>query len=168
MRRRPTVPVAVTSTISGPGDREMLPPITATRCDPGERKHSVEHAVDDGHVERVGQHQRQKRGAGPRAHRRQVAQIDRERAVPDGVRRHEPMVEVHAFDLYIGREHFERSALGLDDSGIVARSDNDPVRRRQPRRDASNEGALAEVGNGASRTTQKGEFSPALPCGEVE
>ena len=75
------------------------------------------------------------------------------------------MIEVDAFDLCIGREHFERSALGLDDRGIVARSDNNPVRRRQPRRDALNEGALAEVGNGASRQLRRGNSAPLCRVG---
>ena len=85
--------------------------------------------------------------------------------MPDGVRRHKPVIEVDAFDLCIGREHFERSALGLHDSGIVARSDNNPARRRQPRRDAVNEGALAEVGNGTGRQLRRGNSAPLCRVG---
>ncbi len=61
----------------------------------------------------VGQHQRQQRRAGPGAHGRQVAQIDGERAVSDGVRRHEPAVEVDAVDQRVGREDVEVPRSGL-------------------------------------------------------
>ena len=116
-----------------------------------------------GDLERVGQHQRQQRRARRGAHRREVAEVDRQRPVPDGIRRHEAPVEMHAFDLRVGREHLERAALGLDHGGVVAGTDDDPGRHGEPRGDALDERALAE-GTKPSWSAK----CPALPCGEVE
>ena len=85
-----------------------------------------------------GQRQRQQRQARRGAHRRQVAQVDGERAMADGVGRREAAIEVHAFDDGVDGEDLELVALRLDDRGIVADADEQPGRRgRQARLDAA-------------------------------
>ena len=120
----------------------------AVRC--RQRQNAVEHPVDDDHFERVRQHEREQRGARRRAHRRQIAQVHRQRAVPDRVGRHEAPVEMNALDLHVGREDLERAALRFDHRRIVAGSHDDPGGHGKPRCDPFDERALAEIRDGAS------------------
>ena len=55
-------------------------------------------AVEVGDGQRRRQRERQQRQARRGAHRREVAQVDRERAMADGVGRREAAVEVDALD----------------------------------------------------------------------
>ena len=84
-RRGLTDPIAVTSIISGPGDRVMLPPTIATRCRAASAEQSVDDAIDDSDSSCVWQHEREQRGARLGAHRREVAEVDGQRPMPDGV-----------------------------------------------------------------------------------
>ena len=117
------------------------------------RRRQCEQAVDDrihrGHGEITGQYKREQRRPRPRAHRRQVAQIHRERTVTDRLGGHERRIEVHAVNHGIGSEHVKRAALGLDHCRIVARADNDPGRHGEARSNAGNERMLADLRNGA-------------------
>ena len=62
--------------------------------------------------------------AGGRAHRRQVAEVDRERAMTDGGRGTDVEVEVDAFDQRVGRDDGETASIRLDDRGVVARPEH--------------------------------------------
>jgi hypothetical protein len=112
-----------------------------------QRQQAVQQGVDVGRRQLAGKHQRQQRGAGDRAHGRQVAQVDRERLVPDGVGRTEAPVEMNVFDERVGGEHVGHPPLGLDHRGVIARSHEDPCRRCQASLDALDERALADVGD---------------------
>jgi hypothetical protein len=46
--------------------------------------------------------------------------------MPDGVRRREAPVEVHALDDRVGGEHLKAVALGLHDGRVVSDADDDP------------------------------------------
>ena len=133
---RLTVPTTVTSIISGPGDRVRLPPTTCSRCAcaraPRTRRRC---ASKSSQRQRRRQRQREQRQPRRRAHRRQVAQVDRQRAVADGVGRREAPIEVHAFDDRVDGEHLEAVPLGLDHRGIVADADDQPGGRRREARD---------------------------------
>ena len=48
--------------------------------------------------------------------------------MPDGIRRDEAAVEVHAFDLSIGRHNLQCATYRFDRGGIVSRADDDPLR----------------------------------------
>ena len=85
----------------------------------------------------------------------------------DGIRRHEPPIEMHAFDLGIRGQHLECATHGLNRCGIVSRADNDPRRCGHALSDAGNERVLAAVSY-CLRIQNEGAKSPALPCGEVE
>ena len=78
-----------------------------------------------------GQREREQRQPRRGAHRREVAQVDGERAVADRGRRHEAPIEVHAFDERVDGEHLEAVPLRLDDRGIVADADDEPGGRRR-------------------------------------
>ena len=80
----------------------------------GKRDQSVDDSIDDGHLQLVGQHEREQRRARRGAHRSEIAEIDRERPMPDRVRRHEPPIEMNAFNLCVGGQHVERAALRLE------------------------------------------------------
>ena len=110
---------------------------------------AVHDAVQAGDLQGVGQHERQQHGARTGAHGRQVAEIGRERPMADGVRRHEPAVEMDAVDKCVRGDDVEGAPLGLDHGGVVARADDDPAGHHESCGDAGNEGVLAEVGDGA-------------------
>ena len=63
--------------------------------------------VEVGERQRRRQRQRQQREPRLCAHRGEVAQVDGERAVADGVGRREAAIEVHAFDERVDRQHLE-------------------------------------------------------------
>ena len=86
----------------------------------------------------------------------------------DGVRRHEPAIEVHSLHLGISRDDLQRTTHRLDCGGIVAGADDDPPRCGEPRPDASDECVLTAFGYCARIQSEGGTKSPALPCGEVE
>ena len=77
------------------------------------------------------QRQRQEREPRRRAHRREVAEVDGQRAVADGAGRRERAIEVHAVDQRIDAEDLQAVALRLDHRGIVADADQQPVGRRR-------------------------------------
>ena len=86
----------------------------------------------------------------------------------DGIWRYEPAIEVHAFHLGIRRQDLQGAAHRLDCGGVVARADDDPLRRGEPRSDARDECVLTAIGY-CERIQNEGAMrSPALPCGEVE
>ena len=110
-----------------------------------------------------GQRERQQREARRGAHRRQVAQVDRERAMTDGRGRRERAIEVHAFDERVDAQHLEAIALRLDHRRIVADADQHPVgRRRQPCVNARDELALGEARD-AGRGEAGASPAPASP-----
>ena len=83
------------------------------------------------------------------AHRREIAQVDRERAVTDGVGRREAAVEVHAVDQRVDGQHLEPVALRLHDRAIVADADHQPVGRwPQHGLDRGDEFGFGEVRDG--------------------
>ena len=110
---------------------------------------------------------REQRGPRPGSHRGKVAQVGRKRTMADRIRRHESPIEMNAFDLGIGGQHFEGATHGLNRRGIVSGSDDDPRRRRHALSDARDECVLAAIGY-CLRIQNEGAKSPALPCGEVE
>ena len=80
------------------------------------------------------QPEREQRDARFGAHRRDVAQVDVQRAVPDVGGRAERAREMHAVDLHVGRQHVHVVAPRHDHRGIVADAEQDVGRRRARRR----------------------------------
>ncbi len=111
----------------------------------GKRDQPVDDAIDDLDVEAVRQHERQQRRARRRPHRGEIAEVHGQRAMPDGIRRHEPAIEVNSFNQCVGGQHVERAALGLNDRRVVTGTDEDPRWHREPRGDAGDERVLADV-----------------------
>ena len=126
----------------------MLPPRIAVRCARGVAQKAVEKPVEEGARQAARQRQRQQRRARLGAHRRHVAEIDGERAVPDGVGRHERAIEVDALDQRVGREHLAAPARRLHDGGIVAGADVHPGGDLEAADDALDERLLAEFSDG--------------------
>jgi hypothetical protein len=91
-------------------------------------------------------HQREPRR---RAHRGEIAEVDREGAVADRVGRDEPAVEVDTFHQRIDGEDLDAVPLWFDHCRIVADADNQPVGcGGKTLRDPGDQFALGEVGNG--------------------
>jgi hypothetical protein len=111
----------------------------------GERQQAIQYAVDNRDIEGVREHERQEYGAGRCAHGGKVTEIDGECAVPDRVWRHKPAIEVHAFDLRVGREDVERATFGRNDRRVVAGADDNPVRHGQATGNTRHECALAKL-----------------------
>jgi hypothetical protein len=82
--------------------------------------------------------------------------------VPDGLRRNESGVEVHAFDLGVDCRYIERPPCRFYDSGIVARADDNPGRAIGARTDAFDQRTFAEVGN--CLNWQENEARSAAHC----
>ena len=115
----------------------------------GQREGALHQPVEVGHGQVVGQRQRHREQARRRAHRRQVAQIDRDGAMADGVGRHEAAVDVHPVDDGVAGDDLEAVAHRLVHRGVVADVDDQPVRRRrQPLPDARDERVFADGGDG--------------------
>ena len=89
IRRGLTDPSAVTSTTSGPGDRVMLPPISAVAVPGSQAQETVEQTVERVDKCAIWQRQRQQCRARLSAHRRQIAQVHRQRPMADRVGRDE-------------------------------------------------------------------------------
>ncbi len=101
------------------------------------------------HRPRGRQHEREQRDARRSTHGRQVAEVHRERFVTDVCRRHECLIEMHAFDHRVRGDHVEQVPLRLDHGGVITDADDHPGRRRwDSRPDPLDEGALTKVGNG--------------------
>ena len=79
----------------------------------------------DGQSAREYERQKRKPRLGP--HRPKVAQVHRERAMPDGVRRREAAIEVHAFDERIDAQDLEAVPHRLDDRRVVTNADRQPI-----------------------------------------
>ena len=88
--------------------------------------------------------------------------------MPDGIRRDEAAVEVHAIDLSIGSQNLQCTAYWFDHGGIVSRANDDPLRGSEPLSDASDERVLTAFGHCLRIQNGGVAKSPALPCGEVE
>jgi hypothetical protein len=83
------------------------------------------------------------------------------------VGRHEPAIEVDAFDLRIRGQHFQRASHRFDRGSVVSRAHDNPRGGRETLGNASDERALAAICD-RGRIQNEGAKSPALPCGEVE
>jgi hypothetical protein len=113
-----------------------------------ERGEAFDHRVEVVNRQDGGKRERQQADARRGAHRRQIAEVDRERAVADRPGRREGAIEVDALDEGVDGQHLEAILLGFNDSGVVADADGHPGRRRrQPGGDARDEIALREIGN---------------------
>jgi hypothetical protein len=88
--------------------------------------------------------------------------------MPDGIRRDEAAVEVHAIDLSIGSQNLQCAAYRFDHGGIVSRANDDPLRGSEPLSDASDERVLTAFGHCLRIQNRGATKRPALPCGEVE
>jgi hypothetical protein len=132
------------------------------------REQAIDHLIEGDDLERPGKCQRQQRRSRPGTHRGKVAQVDRQRTMPDGVRRDEPTIEVHALHLCIGGQYFQGAADRLDRRGIVSRADDDPLSGCEASSDASDERVLTAIGYCVRIQNGRATNSPALPCGEVE
>jgi hypothetical protein len=128
-------------------------------------------------VGRIRQHQREKRPPGNRAHRRDVAQIDGQGPVADVLRRRQAPLEVHAFDLNIGRQDHPLVAARGDDRRVVSNPEDDggglAARGVKSCPNTSEQLSLVELRNrhirlGAQQLGEPrfGKTAPALPCGE--
>ena len=83
-----------------------------------------------------------------RAHGREVAQVDRQRPVPNRGGRREAAVEMDTLHNSIDAENLQPVPLGLDNGRIIANADCQPAGRRlQPFSNAPDELALCEVGD---------------------
>ena len=81
----------------------------------------------------AGERQREQGQPRLRAHRGEVAQIDGERAVADGIGRRETAIEVDAFDERVDAQHFETVSRRLHNRRIVTDADDEPRGRlREP------------------------------------
>ena len=144
-----TVPITVTSIIERTGRARQVAaddvePVPARQG--GEpRDERVEVGARQGRGQRQGEQRQPRR----RAHRREVAQVDGERAMADGVGRREAAIEVDAFDERVDGQHLEPVPLRLDDRRIVADADEQPGGRRAAgcSLDPRDQLALAEVGD---------------------
>ena len=115
----------------------------------GQRGKAGGDGVEVGNRERGRQRHRQQREPGRRAHRRQVAEVDGERTVADRLGWDERAVEMDPFHDRVDAEHLDAVAQRLDDRGIVADAEEQPVgRRRELLTDARNELALGEASDG--------------------
>ena len=95
-----------------------------------------------------GQHEGQEGQPRRRAHGREVAQVDRQRPVPNRGGRRKAPVEMNTLHNRIDAEDLQPVPLRLDDGRIVANADRQPAGRRlQPLRNALDELALCEVGD---------------------
>ena len=143
----------------------------------GERQQTVEQLLERGDVQGRRQREREQRGVRRCAHRRQIAQVDGQRAMSDRIGGHEAAIEVDAVHLRVGGQDVERASLRLDDRRVVAWTDDDPRGHRHARLDAGDERTFTDVSDrecvhsGSARTDaerREQRKSPALPCGEVE
>ncbi len=133
---------------SGPGERVRFPPATCTPYFAASLREPCGNTVEVVERQLRRQHHRQQREARRRAHRRQIAQVHRQRPMTDGVGRDERAVEVHAFDDRVHREHFDAVPLRLHHGRIVTDTDQQPVGRgREMSLDARDELSLGAVGN---------------------
>jgi hypothetical protein len=142
------VPITVTSSVSGPGVGQVPAGDGDTV-----RRRQVRDPLDD-RVERLDrerrrQREREQREPRRRAHRRDIAEVDGERAVADGAGRREAAVEVDSLDQRVDGEDLDPVLLRLGHRRIVADADGEPRGSgREPLVDARDEGALAEVEDG--------------------
>jgi hypothetical protein len=135
---------------------------------PRDREQSIDDLLERCELERIGQRHREHRRSRARTHRSKVTQVDGKHAMSDGSGRHEPSIEVHAFDLRVRGDNLQRTTYRLDRGRVVSRTDNDPWRGGQPRPDASDEIVLTAIGYCLRIQNWRAVKSPALPCGEVE
>ena len=113
-----------------------------------EGRQSIHQIFDVRHEPRAGQHQREQRPAGRRRHRRQVAQIDRERLVPDVRRARIGAGEVHPFDNGVGRHDQPFVPDRRQHRCIVSGSDQDRGGRAgEASQESRQEGVFTEFGN---------------------
>ena len=114
-----------------------------------QRDESVDETVEVGERKFGGEGETEQNRSRLSAHRGQIAEIDGQRPMTDGVRWCEASIEMHALDDRIDREHFDLISDRLDDGRVVADAYQDPAwRGRQPRGDAADEFLLGEIGNG--------------------
>ena len=100
----------------------------------------VDDAVEILDRQRCGQRHRQQRQPRRGTHRRQIAEIHRQRAVTDCRRRGERAIEVDAVDEGVDAEDLQAVARRLDDRRIVADADRHPGGRGgKPSADAGDE-----------------------------
>ena len=124
------------------------------RVAPGERREAGDDRVEVGERERGRQRHREQREPRRGAHRREIAEVDRERAVTNRVGRDERAIEMNALDQRIDRQHLDPVALGLDHRRVVADPDQQPLGRgRQAFADARDELALSHASDRRYHTT---------------
>jgi len=75
----------------------------------------------------AGEHERQQTQPRRRTHGRQVAEVDRERAVTDGVGRGERAIEVHALDKRVDTENIQPVSFRFYHRRVVSDADRHPV-----------------------------------------
>ncbi len=121
----------------------MQPVVRSKRCQ------ACDDSIEILHRQCVRQDEGEKREPRRRAHRGQIAQVHRERAMADRIGRHEPSIEMNAFDNRVDAQNLDAVPLRFNDRGVVADSDEQPGRRgREVSLYAGNELALGEVGDG--------------------
>ena len=127
----------------------------------GERQQPIKQPIDVFDIQFLRQHERQQRGARTCAHGSQIAQVHGKCTVSDRVQWNEGPIEVNAFYHGIRGQDVKRTPLGLENRGIVARTDEHPggcqERGRETRRNSSNQRPLTERGEG--ELSQKPRFA---------
>ena len=145
IRRGLTEPTTVTSTTSGPGDRVMLPPASATPVAAATSSRPSSRPSTSARGSAGGKHEREQREPRRRTHGGDVADVDGERLVADVGGRREAPIEVHALDERVGRQHLQRAAIDDRHRRIVADADDERARRRgKPPADVLDEPALSD------------------------
>ena len=111
----------------------------------GQPDQSVDDSIHDSNFQLVWQHEREERGSWLGAHRREIAEIDSQRPMPDGIWWHESPIEMNPFNLCVGGQHIERAALWPNHRCVVAWTNENPGRRGKARGNARDERVLADV-----------------------
>ena len=145
-RRDSTSPPAVTSTTSGPSVLRDVAADHRHAVAPGQRRQAIHERFDVGHEPRAGQHQRQQRPSGRGGHRRQIAQVHRQRLVANVGGRGEGAGKMHPLDHRIGSHHQTLVPDGRQDRGIIARPDQHAGSgTREARQQTRQQGVFTEV-----------------------
>ena len=134
-----------TSTISGPGDRVMLPPASVTFASLAIDAKPSSSASRSETAMWWRKDERQQRKVRDAAHRGDVADVDRQCLVADVFEGGKREVEVDAFDERIGRQDLQRSPNSWGHRRIVAKTDRKGARlRAEPLADSADEPTLAK------------------------